>query len=124
MQGCFTPVSNEADGKCDLNLETHKQYSNKTSSMSLESIAILSTMLSFVGGNYSRVSELISHTVLHICCSCNFLLNVWYPTLKCHYMPFYQAYPLVFCAFIPFLRETTRSQSILQLCPFRKVWQT
>lgn len=66
MQCRFTAASNEVCGKCDLNLEKHKHHSNKTSSVRWESISILSTMVSFVWGNYSRVSELTSqlYTIL------------------------------------------------------------
>lgn len=59
LQRRFTAVSNEVDGKCVLNLEKREQYSNKTS-MRWKSVPILSTMVSFVWSNYSRVSELIS----------------------------------------------------------------
>lgn len=106
-------ASNEVDGKCDLNLETHKQCGNKTSSAEMESIPILSAMLLFVWGNYRRLSELISHMLL-LSSSCSifkmcrirsenvtiyhFSKNLSYYTLKLLY------FQLLFCAFIHFLR--------------------
>lgn len=81
----------------------------------MESIPVLSTMVSFVWGNYSRASELISpwYTMWNICCSASHEQRLWnlfsYLVWKCCYLSFYQTLTLnfftlllLFCACINF----------------------